>query len=248
MIMARHRNDFRKVSLKKIPIFQSLSSASIKKIEGNITRHNFSKGDEIVARNEGTRDVFILLSGVARVLVFSASGKAVSFRHINPGDIFGEFSAIDGLKRSASVEAIKPCAVASFSGTLFWELMETDRTFLNVVLNHLVDLLRSLTARIVEFSTLAVKNRIHCEILRIAKSARGEEGECCITPAPTHLEIAARISTHREAVSREFSRMKQIGLIERRGRTLVVKDFGRLEQMVHDAVGEELMASLHSAD
>lgn len=246
--MARHRSDFRKVSLKKIPIFQSLSAETIKKIEANVVRTNFSKGEEMIARFEGTNDVYILLSGAAHVIVFSASGKAVNFRHVNPGDLFGEFSAIDGLKRSASVEAVKPCAVACLSGDLFWEMMETDRVFLNVVLNHLVDLLRSLTARIVEFSTLAVKNRIHCEVLRMAKSTRGEDGECYITPAPTHLEIAARISTHREAVSREFSRMKQIGLIERRGRALVVKDIERLEQIVHDAVGDDMTQSFHSGE
>jgi CRP/FNR family cyclic AMP-dependent transcriptional regulator len=240
MMMARQRTDFRKVSLKKVPIFQTLSAETIKRIEANIVRHNVSKGQEIVARFGETNDVFVLLSGAARVIIFSASGKAVSFRRINPGDLFGEFSAIDGQKRSASVEAIKPCSVASLSGTLFWEIMETDRAFLAVVLNHLVNLLRSLTARIVEFSTLAVKNRIHCEVLRMAKSSRAENGECHITPAPTHLEIAARISTHREAVSREFSRMRQIGLIEKRGRTLIVKDFARLEQLVHDAAGEDL--------
>lgn len=205
-----------------------------------MVRYNFSRGQEIIARFEDTNDVYILLSGLARVIVFSASGKAVGFRRVNPGDLFGEFSAIDGQKRSASVEAVKPCSVASISGGLFWELMETDRAFLAVVLNHLVDLLRSLTARIVEFSTLAVKNRIHCEVLRMARTARGENGECHITPAPTHSEIAARISTHREAVSREFSRMKQTGLIERRGRTLIVRDFSRLEQIVHDAAGEDL--------
>lgn len=237
--MVRQKSDYRKVSLKKIPFLQHVSSETLRKLESQSTRINFVRGQEIIARFGDTEDVYILLSGYARVTIFSASGKAVNFRRINPGDLFGEFSAIDGQKRSAGVEAVKPCTTLSISGALFWELMSTDRSFLKAVLMHLVNLLRSLTDRVIEFSTLAVKNRIHCEILRMAKFAMNENGECQISPAPTHSEIAARISTHREAVSREFSHMKQLGLIERRGRMLIVKDLQRLEQIVHDALGED---------
>ena len=65
------------------------------------------------------------------------------------------------------------------------------------------------------------------------------EGACArIVPAPTHVEIASRVSTHREAVTREFNRLSRIGIIERRGGTLLVKDVDRLAEMVHDATGE----------
>ncbi len=246
--MNRPRTDFRKVSIRRIPIFNSVSAETIKKVDANSVRLSFSKGQEIISRYDDTNDVFILLSGMAQVIVFSAGGKAVGFRRINPGDFFGEFAAIDGRKRSATVEAVKPCVVLSITAGLFLDIMQSDRAFLAVVLNHLVELLRSSTARIVEFSTLAVKNRIHCEVLRMAKAAAGDGGgECLITPAPTHSEIAARISTHREAVSREFSHMKRLGLIERRGRLLVVKDRKRLERMVHDAYGEEMTAGASGA-
>ena len=240
--MTRQKTDFRKISFRKIPIFQPVSTETLKKIEGNASRLNFARGQEIIVRSDDSDDVFVLLTGLARVIIFSASGKAVGFRRINPGDFFGEFSAIDGQRRSATVEAVKPCTTLSMTSALFWDLMESDRAFLAVVLNHLVDLLRSATARIVEFSTLAVKNRIHCEVLRMAKGASGDGGEYLISPAPTHSEIAARISTHREAVSREFSRLKRLGIIERRGRLLAVRDLPRLEQMVHDAYGEDLGA------
>ena len=103
---------------------------------------------------------------------------------------------------------------------------------------HLVGLLRSLTARIVEFSTLGVKNRIHCELLRMAKAAMEDGSQSELDPAPTHSDLAARISTHREAVSRELSRLSKLGIIERKGRSIIVKDVERLERMVEEAGGE----------
>ena len=230
--------DARKLPLTNIPLLERISAESLKKIEKHAKRLSFTKGQEIIARSEELNDAYILTGGLARVRVFSAHGKAVGFRRINPGDLFGEFSAIDGNKRSASVEAVTNCAVLSMSSSFFRELMESDPAFMSAVLNHLVGMLRSLTARIVEFSTLAVKNRIHSELLRMARDTGGGNGAYLINPALTHWEIAQRISTHREAVSREISRLKQLGIIERRGRGLAVKDFERLERMVHEASGE----------
>ena len=236
--MRHHLMDARKLPLNSIPLLERISAESLKKIDKHAKRLSYTKGQEIIARAEELNDVYILVSGLARVLVFSAHGKAVGFRRINPGDLFGEFSAIDGDKRSASVEAVTGCVVLSMSSSFFRELMENDPVFMGAVLNHLVRMLRALTARIVEFSTLAVKNRIHSELLRMARDTSDGNGAYLINPAPTHSEIAQRISTHREAVSREISRLKQLGIIERRGRVLAVKDFERLERMVHEASGE----------
>lgn len=227
-----------RMPLGAVPLLSSASPDTLRKIERHAKRLSFAKGQEIIARSADLNDAFILVSGTARVIVFSAGGKAVGFRRIDAGDIFGEFSAIDGEKRSASVEAATPCVVWCIGSGLFRELMETDAAFMSAVLTHLVGLLRSMTARIIEFSTLAVKNRIHSELLRMARSNHNGSGEYQINPAPTHSEIAGRISTHREAVSREISRLKQLGIIERRGRILAVTDFERLERMLNDATGD----------
>jgi CRP/FNR family cyclic AMP-dependent transcriptional regulator len=224
--------------LRQIPLLESVSKETLRLIERNAKLLSFKKGQDIVERSEDMSDVFILLSGLARVIIISASGKAVNFRRIDPGDIFGEFSAIDGKKRSASVEVMEPCTALCMSSAFFRELMERDPAFMNAVLNHLVSLLRDLTSRIVEFSTLAVANRIQSEILRMARGSVNGSGVPEISPVPTHSEIAGRISTHREAVSREITRLKNLGIIERRGRALIVKDVSRLERMVHDATGE----------
>lgn len=59
-----------------------------------------------------------------------------------------------------------------------------------------------------------------------------------IAPTPTHTEIASRVSTHREAVTRELTRLARIGVIVREKDTLVVTDLERLAEMVHAATGE----------
>jgi CRP/FNR family transcriptional regulator, cyclic AMP receptor protein len=230
--------DYRKTSLRSIPLLEGISDDSVNRLERQASRISYAKGQEIIRRSDITRDVFILLSGQARVTFYSASGKAVAFRRIDPGDVVGEFAAIDGQGRSATVEASRPAMALVMSSQLFWEMMRDDPGFTAAVIRHLVGLLRSLTARIVEFSTLGVKDRIHCELLRMAKTAMAEGGRSELNPAPTHSDLAARISTHREAVSRELSRLSKLGIIERKGRSITVKDLPQLERMVQEASGE----------
>ena len=73
------------------------------------------------------------------------------------------------------------------------------------MLPQLVTKIRALTTRVYEFSTLAVSNRIQAELLRLASLGTKEGKGARIAPAPTHTEIAARVSTHREAVTRELT-------------------------------------------
>jgi predicted transcriptional regulator len=89
-----------------------------------------------------------------------------------------------------------------------------------------------------EFSTLAVNNRIQAELLRLASLGQREGNSARLEPAPTHSEIASRISTHREAVSRELNRLSRIGIIERQHGALIVRDLGRLAAMLHEMTGE----------
>jgi Crp-like helix-turn-helix domain len=50
--------------------------------------------------------------------------------------------------------------------------------------------------------------------------------------------LAGRVSTHREAVTRELNRLCRIGIAERQGSALLVKNIERLAEMVHEATGE----------
>ena len=64
--------------------------------------------------------MFFLVSGEARVIVYSMAGKVVSFNDLGPGDMFGELPAIDGRPRSASVEPRTSCLVASMKSAHSW--------------------------------------------------------------------------------------------------------------------------------
>ena len=102
------------------------------------------------------------------------------------------------------------------------------------VLRQLTGLIRKLGDRVVEFSALSVKSRIHAEILRLAKNNLITENTAEITPSPTHQDIASRISTHREAVSREISELTKNAILKRSEGKLIVQDISKLEALLNN--------------
>jgi CRP/FNR family transcriptional regulator, cyclic AMP receptor protein len=225
-------------SLAGITILAGLSPKALARLQESCTSRHYQAGESIVDYLDASDDVFFVIAGEVRVTIYSLAGKAVSFRELGPGDVFGEYPAIDRGPRSASVEARTNCLVATLPGALFRKLIAEEPVVAQAMLPQLVMKIRALTTRVYEFSTLAVSNRIHAELLRLAKIGAKDGSGARISPAPTHTEIASRVSTHREAVTRELVRLSKIGLIERDKNVLVIKDVKRLAAMVHKATGE----------
>ena len=224
--------------LRNITLFVDLPDEEVARIQQGCAWRRYEPGQAIVDYLDPSDDVFFVASGEVRVTMYSLAGKEVSFRDLGPGEVFGEYPAIDRGARSASVEAHTECLLASMPAAAFRELLSAQPVVAQALLRKLVANIRTLTMRVYEFSTLAVNNRIQAELLRLATSARGQNNSALISPAPTHSEIASRVSTHREAVTRELNRLTRIGLIERSKNAIVVKDLDRLRETVENASGE----------
>ena len=139
-------------SLEETPLLKGLSPASLQQAQETLSWRRYEPGEPIVEYLDRSDDVFFMASGEARVIVYSLSGKAVSFHDLKPGDMFGEYPAIDGRPRSASVEARTSCLVASMPASFFRALLEKEPAALQALLRQLVGTIRRLSTRVYEFS------------------------------------------------------------------------------------------------
>lgn len=139
-------------SLDGVALLKGLSAESRNRVQQNCNWRRYETGEPIVEYLDRADDVFFLVSGEARVIVYSLAGKVVSFHDLGPGDMFGELPAIDGRPRSASVEARTSCLVASMKAPSFHDLLQTEPQVLQAVLRQLVGTIRRLSTRVYEFS------------------------------------------------------------------------------------------------
>ncbi len=222
------RND----TLDGIEIFGGLTPEARRALARRCAWRDYEPRQEIVRHLDESRAVFFLTAGKARATIYSSIGKQVTFGDIHAGGFFGELAAIDGMPRSASVEASSRCTVAAMSSELFWEIVRSEQAAMTALLKWMSRHIRDLSDKVVDLSTKDVRRRILAELLRMAQPSKTEFGNAVLFPAPTAGDIAARIATSRETVARELKWLEKTGIIERRDRTLVIPDFERLRRLV----------------
>ena len=221
--------------LSGIDVLRELSREELLSIERRCRWRRCGRGQLVIDHQGSDRDVYFLVEGSVRATVYSQSGRQVTFADIDAGGCFGDLSAIDGRPRSASVVALTEVTLASMPPQLFWEVIVEQPAFATSMLKHLAGIVRRLDDRVVEFSTLGVQNRIHAELLRLANADTARQGAAVISPVPRHADIASRVSTNREAVTRELNHLARKGILARLPGRLVIQDLQRLTQMVDES-------------
>ena len=226
------------LGLRHIKLLEGTSPAVLERLARQCAWRRFVAGQALISREAPSHDIFLIVAGTVRVNFYTAAGRQVSFRDLAAGDTAGEIAAIDGGRRSADVIALSDGLAAALGPAAFRQLLHEEPHVADRFMRHLVRLVRLLSEKVVELSTLGVQNRVHAEILRLARAAAPVAGGRLIAPAPKHADIASRISTTREQVTRELSALTRSGLLARSGDGLLVTDVDRLAQMVEQAMLE----------
>lgn len=212
-----------------ISLFEDLPDAELALVARSCVVRSFKRHAEIATEHEHSSDVFFILDGMVRVNSISPEGREVVFNDLGTGDIFGEFAAIDGMPRSATGVALTDCIVARMTAETFFALLKENGAVSTRLVQLLVAKIRRMSERVFEVSALAVRERVRRELLRMAADGTRSGQNVVIRPAPTHYDLAARIGSHREAVTRELNRLEHERVVEIGRREIRILDLGRLQ-------------------
>jgi CRP-like cAMP-binding protein len=219
-------------TLSRVPLFSSLDAKAIKALNARCAWSRVKAKEWIIDYQDEGIDVFFVVSGVVRILIYAKSGREVILADMESGGFFGELAAIDGKPRSAGVLALTDAVMAAMPGPVFLETLRDHPDVSMRVLKLLAARVRALDNRVLEYSSLNVRQRVYAELLRLARPLDHDGRSAVISPPPTHADVAARVSTHREGVAREMKRLERDGLLQRRRGALVLTDVPNLVQQL----------------
>lgn len=225
------------LALRHIALLEGLSRQRLDRLAQQCRWQSISAGQPLLLRSEQKSDVYFLVSGQLRVTTYSANGRQVTFRDLQGGEHFGDIAAIDGKARSADVVTLKPSVAASLDRDAFLDLLQDEPVVAGRVMRGLAALVRQLSERVIDLSTLGVQNRVQAELLRMARAAGVSGNQARLDPAPTHAEFASQIGTNREQVTREFNALRRDGVLAKEDKALRVTDVERLARMVAEVRG-----------
>ncbi|MEL6780844.1 MAG: Crp/Fnr family transcriptional regulator [Pseudomonadota bacterium] len=219
-------------SLSQHGPFRALPRSDHELLVAVFKSRTFSAGTTIISTDASPGTLFVLLEGRVIVSLYSSDGKEVIYRDIEPGGVFGELSAIDGLPRSAQVRARTNVRVGTIAPSEFRALIGQSSAIRDAILCHLTEQIRSMTDRIFELRTTLVRERLIRELIRRARLQEDDNDTVALLHSPTDAEFAAQIGTHREAVTRIIGELRSAGYIEKVGRRITIRSLDGLHSLL----------------
>ena len=111
-----------------------------------------SSGEVLFREGDDAYEVLVVLSGIVRIWVASASGRVVILDVLDAGSVLGELSAVDGAARSAHASALSDGELFVVPTASFRSLLEAHPRLSLEVLRVVTARLRGASRRQLEFS------------------------------------------------------------------------------------------------
>ena len=216
--------------LRTVPIFSELTDDDITSLSRLAARRRIPKDTVVFFENEEGDFFFMILDGRIKVTILGDDGREVILSVLGAGDFFGEMALLDNEPRSATAIAIEETELLSLHRTDFQTVLSDNRSITTALIRSLTARLRRANHQISTLALLDVYGRVARVIGDMARDEgrRLRDGRIAFRRA-THQEIANRIGTTRETVTRMLKDLERQGLIHVEGREMVVgEDFEKV--------------------
>lgn len=219
-------------NLSQIPLFSDISESLDQKFARSCSWKEYGENELVIDIDDESTEVRFILSGSARVIARIAVGKDVILGEITDGEFFGEIAAIDGSPRSANVTTLTKTTICTMPASIFRQILIANPHIGFKVMEMLVTRIRSLNERLAEHSFLQAKHRLYSELLRLSKVRVANKDHRIVSPPPTQREIAERIGSRREVVSRELNALEKQGHIEKARGGIIILNVAELQNRI----------------
>jgi CRP-like cAMP-binding protein len=210
--------------LRTVPIFSELSDEDITSLAKLASRKRYPKDTVVFFENEEGDFFFTILEGRIKVTILGDDGREVILSVLGPGDFFGEMALLDNEPRSATAIAVEESELLSLHRNDFQTVLNDNKSITSALIRVLSARLRRANHQISTLALLDVYGRVARVIVDMAREEgkRLRDGRIAFRRA-THQEIANRIGTTRETVTRMLKDLERQGLIHIDGKEVIVQ-------------------------
>ncbi len=217
--------DFASIA-RSFPILESVSDAGLKALARLAVCHDYPKNNILFYQGDPGSQLLLVLSGRVKITIASEEGREVILASVGPGEFCGLVSAVDGGAHPGNAITVEPSRLARFDATGFGDWLDGQPEMQRALLMELGRRVRLAYGKIGEHALLGVKERLLYALLDIAESEGTPDpgSEVIIFTRPTHQELANRIGSSREVVSRLLKQLLQSDLLQAEGRVIRVPE------------------------
>lgn len=186
--------------LKNNDLFNGLKDDQLKMLADLTRQKSVKKNTFIIKEGDITTEMYLIKQGRVDVMLNNNDGKELILSTLQEGDSFGELSLLDGKPRSANVIALEECVLLVIHKSDFYEFLSENADAAIQVIKYLCQKLRITNSIAYSYALMDVYERLRKYLYSVAQPGAGDK--LVVLTGLTHKEIALKICTGREVVSR----------------------------------------------
>lgn len=211
--------------LSRIPLFSGLGPTEVQALAQHAVEKHFTADEMLFWEGEPCAGIFLIAEGSAKIFKTSPGGREMMLALETAPATVAELPLFDGGPYPASVRAVGPVTAYFISKSDFHQVCRQYPDLGLKLLAVIGRRLRQLVMLVESMTFGSVTQRLARLLLDTGREAGATE-----FPLPTHQEVASRLGTVREVVSRNLARFRAEGLVRIDGRQLVILDRDGLER------------------
>jgi CRP/FNR family cyclic AMP-dependent transcriptional regulator len=223
-------------ALRGTALFGSLINEELADIAERAVKLHFRKGEMLFIAGEQASGIFVVLSGAIRVFQHNAQGHEQVVLVAGAGAVISDIPVFDDGPYPAS-------AMSELDTDVLFIAKRDVHDFVVSYPQMALSALRSMSSRVRSQAQLVRSLSFHDVEHRLASFLVAEvqhtgcsaQGQIVFQPPLSNQEIAGRIGSVRDVVSRVFAQLKRDGLITTRGRSIIIEDIDALKQYAASA-------------
>ncbi len=205
-------------------LWRTASNDAVAALASSARVRDVPRGTTLATEGEPAKEFGLIITGKARVFYLGADGKQITFESLESGDPFAAVASLAGGRYPAHVEAATPATVACIRSEELFALLEAEPGVARGLIGDLATRVVNFTS-VVQTLALDVPSRLARYLFQRAlqggrPTAQGLEIELGMKKG----DLAMALGTVPETLSRAFAKLKDDGLVEVRGSTVLVLD------------------------
>jgi CRP/FNR family transcriptional regulator len=220
--------------MRRLNLFDQMTEAEVEQISRELKMRHCNAHETVF---EGSPDrVYLLKAGSVRLYHLSPDGEDVTTAVLEPGQLFGLSALFGGRSEDVSAEALTDAYVCEAGAQDFLAILARHPLMMAKVMMAMAKQMFRLERTIEGLAREPVDSRLARLVLDLLPGAElSRDGH--LVPAMSRDEMAKIAITTRESVSRTLSAWSRSGIVELRGRRILVRDVERLQNLIHGTDG-----------
>lgn len=189
-------------------------------------------GQTLLFQGEPSKHVGLILSGRAKAAAYSEEGVQTWLGRFEAGEFFGHIAFLSESEIRFEVIAETDMQMRIIPIAQINPILKNTPEIGQVFARDLARRLDAMMVRLVEALTLSAKGRVCAELFRLSHPMGVSPEKSVIRPNPVFVDLALRVNSTRETVSRTVSELSKQEIISREAGAIVIQNPGALRRAI----------------